>query len=407
MKAMNKIYRYLAIITLGLSASACMTSGDNPNVKKVTSIDEQKILPAAPIPNPWLDEVAFGEEPKIITPAELTSLTDEQKQEFLDYYHAEKYQATKPSRRIGNFLERYLDNFNYYSDTFIAKDSLIKFQGNCLSLAILTKAYADLVEVNINYQLVESTPVFQQKSNVIISSQHVRTKLLDKIDKTNKHQIIIFPSHVLIDYFPTRGSRVLKVVDESEFYSMYYRNKAAESVIRKDYDLAYWLLRRSLDLKSTDTHAINMMAVVHYKKGFSKQAENIYLHGIKFADENLDLLSNYHSFLVDQDRFYDAEKIAYKVERYDNNNPFKWVSIANKAYNDKDFRSAISYYRKAVRLAPYLHETYAGIARAKFQLGEITSAKREMEKAIHNAYKKDTISLYQAKYKMLTQLVEE
>ena len=385
---------------LGACTTVIHTNLDGNNIVEIT---QEKPTPSAA---PWLNESWFGNPIPLIQTDALIQLSGAQQNEFLSYYHDPKNLEIKPSIRISDYLDKYLVNFNYYSDTLTAQDSLIQFQGNCLTLAILTKAYANLAQIEIDYQLVETTPVFQQKGDLVISSQHVRTRLRDPVDSI-ANRIVIFPSHVTIDYFPSRGTRVLRTIDEAEFYSMYYRNKAAEALIGENEDLAYWLLRQSLSLKPTDSSAINMMAVVFYRKGLFTDSEKIYLHGINTAAENLDLLSNYHAFLLQQQRFFEAEEIAYKVDRYNNSNPFKWISLANQAYNEKDYSKAIRFYRRAMKLAPYLHETHAGIARAKIQLGDFDSARKEIQVAMENSYEEDTTSVYQEKYRLLTELVNK
>ena len=118
-------------------------------------------------------------------------------------------------------------------------------RGNCLSLAIVTKALASLVDIKISYKLVETDPVYQKEDNLIISSQHVRTQLFNTFKKPGA----LFPSSLTIDYFPDTNSRVLRTVDENEFFAMYYRNIAAQAMISNDLNTAYWNVRAALKPK--------------------------------------------------------------------------------------------------------------------------------------------------------------
>ena len=358
-------------------------------------------------PPPWLDSSSFGIQPDIISTQELFSLTEAQKNAFLEFKNSQQKQSIEPNRIVANYLESHLKNFNYYSDTFAAKDALVKMQGNCLSLAILTKALAKLLDVEVSYQLVETTPIYQKEGNIIVSSQHVRTKLLKPINNPKPGDFTFWRGGIVVDYFPDMGSHILARLSEQEFFGLYYRNKAAEALINNDPVLAYWMARQSLQLNPDDIYGMNMIALAYFQKNNHEVAEQIYLYGLKNSEDRLDLLTNYLTLLKRQKRFSEAQQVAEEISQYKDNNPFKWISLANQAYNDRDFEQAIVYYRKASRMAPYLHQPHAGIARSEAQLGELSSAEKEIRKALEKAYRRDTKAMYQAKLDMLSQLLKK
>jgi len=384
--------------------TACTTV---PKVAKTpTPVVEEKI----PYP-PVLDGSFFGDEIEIIENSEVYDLTEEQKNDFLEHFHDRKNRTINPHKRVYEFLESRLDSFDYYSDTSNASESLKQNKGNCLSLAILTKSLADLADIDIDYQLVETEPVFQKEGNLLVSSQHIRTVLFDPIAvKPGNFSFSI--SRIIIDYFPTYNSRILRKVEEDEFFSMYYSNKATEALLQNNINQSYWYLRKALELKPNDSNAINIMAVIHERAGYADYAEELYLFGIRYAkskisqeQQYLDLLNNYHALLKRQNRDEDAALIEKRIGRRQVPNPFKWISMGNTAYNNRDFSKALSYYRKASKLAPYLHEAHAGIARAQFEMGHRKSAKQSLEKALKNSHKNNIRDMYQKKIEMLRQLI--
>ncbi len=390
------------LVTIALLVSAC--SG-LPNIK-ISSTESETANPEKTIPPlPKLLSSSFFGEPKSVIPIEqVYSLTAKQKQHFLEVFNSEQDSMKEPHKRVYQYLENHLTDFNYYSDTLNASESLIQNRGNCLSLAILTKTLADLAGVKIAYQLVETAPVFKKEGNIIVSSQHIRSVLYSPVPK-NPDGWLIIRGRIYIDYFPTFRSHLLREVDEAEFKSMYYTNKAAESMIRKDDNLAFWYLDAALGLKSNHSHAINMMALLHENVGYPDIAEKLYLYGIEYSQENLDLLNNYHSLLKSQQRTSEAKKIAEQIGHKNNLNPYKWISLGNTAYNSREYNKAIRYYRKANKLAPYLHEGFAGIARSKIQLGNPSYAKKAINQALENTHDNNTRKLYQAKLDMLSELL--
>jgi len=347
----------------------------------------------------------FGEQQDIIKSDHVYELTQAQKSHFLDKFNSTEYQSVSEHRRIYRYLESYLTSFKYYEETLTAKDTLLQNRGNCLSLAILTKSLADLVDIDAAYQLVQTTPVYQKESNLIVSSQHIRTVLYKPISDPDGWSFL--RSRIIIDYFPDKRSRVLRSVDDAEFRSLYYTNKAVESMLKNDSKQAYWYLEQSLELKPDHNHTLNTLGLLYDNAGYPELAEQVFKFGIQKTDEDLELLNNYHSLLVSQRRLKEAEVIKAEIGKRNDSNPFKWVKLGDDAYNSREYSKAIGYYRKASNLAPYLHETYAGIARSNFQLGKPNQALRAIKVALSNASKQDTRDLYQTKYDLLTALLSK
>lgn len=346
----------------------------------------------------------FGEPVEPPSLESVFKLSDEQAQDFFTYLNAISNRHLMANQIIYNYLEKRLKQFNYHSDTFNATDALRENQGNCLSLALLTHSLAKLAKVDIGYQLVETEPVYQKSDNIIITSQHIRSLLYES---TVENQVVLFRNSVKIDYFNSGYSRPLRSVYFNEFASMYYSNLAAEFFIKNQLNQAFWYSKKSLEIESNNPIAINMMAILFDRKGDFEAADEMYQLGLEVSREKLELLSNYHGFLLRHGRSEEAQEIKAKLDQIEDPNPFKWVSLANSAYNEGDYHKAIQLYRKAAKQADYLHEPLFGIARAEFQLGELNKAKLSLEKAIEHTHQEKVKKLYQAKYQLLTELLSK
>ena len=168
-----------------------------------------------------------------------------------------------------------------------------KRQGNCLSLAILTTAVARLANVEVGYQLMDMRPVYSKQGQTIFTAQHVRSILYDPDYVSRTDSIVFMRPLIIIDYFPSNRSSIKAMVSEEDFVSMYFRNKAADAIADRDYKKAFWLTNESLAFSPNNSHAINMLAVIYENMGFSQDAEKLYQYGLKYSDEELELLSNY------------------------------------------------------------------------------------------------------------------
>lgn len=343
------------------------------------------------------NDALFDQRPNIMSLDEVFALTEQQKKDFLKDFHSKDYRDYTDSERIFLYLQNHLQNFNFHSETLNASDSLAMSSGNCMSLAILTKALTRLTHAGISYELARTPPVFQREGNFELSSQHIRTVVYNKTTKTLK-QFLNTNSKVKIDYFSTLGSRTLRKVNKEEFHSLYYSNRAAEAMIKNDYNEAYWNIKEALKIKFDNLVAINILGVLYQQMDQFHYAERAYRYGLAFGNDQLELLNNYHNFLVHTNRKKEAQIIAKELTNYNDPDPFKWLDLADNEFKKGNYRKSIRLYEKAAEKADYLHQPYAGIAKANFMLGRNDLAIKSMEMALTNAHTQKATSIYQAKY---------
>lgn len=344
-----------------------------------------------------LDSDQFGERPNMISIAEIHELSDEQVLEFRRYLHAPRNQNEAAHKLVSDYLENISDNFTYRGETYTASQALEKSSGNCLALAILTTALARVADVEIAYQLTDSFPVFESGGNHIRRGLHVRSLLYDPTWEPPDGRLVLSRPGVTVDYFPSDSDRFIGNIDESEYFSMYYRNLAADAVKDESWNEAYWLIIRSLELSPVSSDSLNMLAIVNDRAGHKSRSEEIYRFGIHNSPRQVSLLRNYSIFLRREGRSAEADEIDKALSRLADPNPFDWISAGQSAYDAEDFTRAINYFEKSANLAPYLHEAHFGLAKANFRLGNLKIAERELELAKHYATRSSSRKLYEAK----------
>lgn len=327
-------------------------------------------------------------------------LNNKSAQHFLSYYHAQKNQDVKGHIRLAEYLGEFLSGFTYRGDTYNADQASTAQAGNCLSLAILTKAYAALVDLKVEYRKVNSEPVYSRENGIMTMSSHVQTHVHAPAQRDNKKLDLHF-SKIIIDYFPeSRGVKGGRVSDE-DFVSMYYQNLAAKALVDDDLDRAYSLLSAAMKISSENIETLNTLAVLHKKAGKPDVAESIYRHALQHTKGSVSILSNYVILLNESNRNEEAALYEDKYLEIEDDNPFNWHDLANQAFERENYWKALYLYKKSADMAPYLHENFFGQAKTYYQLGNKADANKAMQKASGLAYTKLDEKLYSAKLEML------
>ncbi len=315
-------------------------------------------------------------------------LTPEQKQDFLAYFNDRRNEDRAPHQRIYDYIERTTYNFHYQAQTNDVRTSLQRMGGNCMSLALVTSALANLVAVPIRYEMVDSTPVFEKRGSTIVRGVHIRSKLYLPAYARDDYR----SRGIVIDYFPSQDNRFLGNIDNETFISIYYANIAAELLAENRVEEAYWYAIEAVKIAPYHASNISNLAVVLTRAGLNDQAEELFLYGIALTEDNLVLLKNYKNLLLEQGRpTYEIQK---QIDDHRDPSPYPWINLAEDAYERRDFRGAKRYYKKALILAPYLQYAYLGLAKVAFSEGDYDRAIKMLEEA----KKRNTSSLNERVY---------
>lgn len=339
----------------------------------------------------------FGAKPTIPEPEALFQLEDRFVEHFKSYMSSPGNQQVPEHKRLSNYLDLYISDYDYLGKTFTANEALAAESGNCVSLAIVTAAFAKLTTLEISYQEVQTAPVFDRENGFETASSHVVTRIYDPGFVPDPNTIYMTRPHIIIDYFPTRDSWRGKKIKEEEFTSFYYRNIASDLLVAGQLDKAGWWAYTAFTLAPTSIKSINLLAVIYRRKGEENLAEEIYRNALIEAPDNLELYTNLRYLLNSQGRHKEVAEIESKMETLEEPSPFYWYDIGLRYLAQERYSRALVAFDKVIQKAPYLHFGYAGKGRALYQLGQKRAAKENLELALERTHKDKTEALYQAK----------
>ncbi len=347
-----------------------------------------------PAPNTAL---LAGEAP-LPSPQALLTLTAAQQDDFLDYFHGEAVRPVPKHHRIRDFLHHRLAGFGYLEESLTASEAMAEHRGNCVSLAALTLALADLVGVEIRFQLMTTAPVFDRDGGLILSSNHVRSRLYDPDYEPNPGVLTLQRPHVQIDYFPgdRRGSG--KMLSRDEFLALFYRNLAADALVINETDRAFAMTQAALALDPDHADSLNLMAVIHRRAGDLATADQFYRHATRLHRNHINLLSNHESLLRQLGQDAEADELVAQLAQLDDPNPFHWLDLGERARQRGSLHAALRWYGEALARAPYLHEAYWRQAIVYEELGQPDRSLAALEKAHSLTLRPDLKKSYQSKW---------
>jgi len=273
--------------------------------------------------------------------------------------------------------------------------------GNCLSLAIMTAAFAKEVGLTVRYQRILIDDAWSRSGDMYFSSSHVNLTL-----GTMQRGRILDDSNapMTIDFVPQdeiRGRR-LRVIGEETIVAMYMNNRAAESLARGQVDDAYWWAREAIRQDPRFLTAYNTLGVIYRRHGNLKESEQVLAHALEAEPANTDVLSNLALVFHDEGRVAESELLTQKLQQLQPYPPFYFFNLGMSAMREGDFKAARDLFKKELERDAYYHEFHFWLAAAYVGLGDLKQAREHLAIAAENSATRKEHDLYAAKLDRLS-----
>lgn len=253
--------------------------------------------------------------------------------------------------------------------------------GNCLSLVIMTAAFARHLGMPVRYQSVLIDPTWSREGDLYFASSHVNLSLAKR---PTEARVGFDASHLLtIDFLPpedVQGHRT-RDVSEQTIIAMYMNNRAAESLARGRLDDAYGWAREALVQAPDFLRSANTLAVIYLRHGNLPEAEQALAHVLAREPRNAQALSNLTRVLQAQGRSEDAAGVAKQLAQLELHPPFYFYNLGRAALEAGDSKNASAWFAREIERDAYHHEFHFWRAVALFDLGQFEAAAQHMAKA--------------------------
>lgn len=280
------------------------------------------------------------------------------------------------------------------SHTGTAAETYAARKGNCLSLVIMTAAFARELGMTVRFQEVKVEDTWNRAGDLYLVSSHVNLSLAPGTARFDD------PNGMLtVDFIPSIGAARHRVrpLDKSDIVALYMNNRAAEELVQGRHTDAYWWARAALLAKPGLVTAYNTLAVVYERSSHKLLAEQVYRAALARAPDSLVVMQNLARLLAENGKGDEAEALKQRVARLYPAPPYHYFSQGMDAYNAGDFTRARVLFAREVARAPYNDEFHFWLGAANLQLGEWKNAEQQLALARDTSVRHEARARYSAK----------
>jgi Tfp pilus assembly protein PilF len=280
--------------------------------------------------------------------------------------------------------------------TRTAAETYAARSGNCLSLVIMTAAFAKELGMRVMFRRVEVEDEWSRDGNLTMSVGHVNVAIGPRADGLRYQPNA---GMMVIDFLPPKDAEKLlaHTLDENEITALFMNNRAAESLAQGAMDDAYWWARAAVQRDPALTIAINTLGVVYQRHGDAAPAERAFRAVLAREPENVVSMHNLIPLLNTTGRVAEARAMTQRAAGIEPVPPFAWFKKGMAAMEAGEFEKARALFAREVKRAPYNDEFHFWLAVAQLRLGDTAEAREQLALAIDTSTKRDNRDLYSAK----------
>lgn len=337
--------------------------------------------PPAASPEPLLADHLFPGSAAPVAPQQVFALSEAMRR-YADTTLAATATRRDPRRALIEALygERALQYDT--SRTRTAAEAFDARAGNCLSLVIMTAAFAKHLGLPVGYRQVLVDELYTREGGLTLASGHVNL-VLSRLATRSPHTEA-GGDDLSVDFLPPeqRRGQHSEPLEEARIVAMFMNNRAAESLTQGRVEEAYAWAREALRQDPQFLSAANTLAVVYHRAGRLPEAEAALRHVLHHDERHLAALSNLVSLLQQQQQRADeAAPLAARLAALQPEPPFQQYALGREALEQGRWADARRHFERELRRQPLQHEVHHALAIALWRLGEPAAALRHLQLA--------------------------
>jgi Flp pilus assembly protein TadD len=272
--------------------------------------------------------------------------------------------------------------------------------GNCLSLVLMTAAFAKELGLPVTYQSVSVAETWSRTGALLIASGHVNITLSRRLVDVRSASDV---PRLTIDFLPPEQISGLRAreIGEHTVVAMYANNRAAEALAEGRLDDAYAWAAASVRKDPGFAGAFNTLGVVYLRHGDLAHATRVFERVLAADPGDTRALANLAVAYERQGRDSDAHGVRSRLAALEPYPPFHFFELGMAAVRRDDWRTAREFFAREVSRADTYHEFHFWLGVADWRLGDEAAARRHLAIAIDNSLTRNQHDLYAAKLQWL------
>lgn len=269
--------------------------------------------------------------------------------------------------------------------------------GNCLSLVIMTAAFARALGMEVRFASVQAEETWHRNGSLYLVSSHVNIALAPRT--AGVHTVSTHAEPLVIDFLASKDAARLPSTElgEDDIVALYMNNRAVEELVAGRIADAYWWARAAILKRPSSLAAYNTLAVVYARNGRPPMAERVYRAALAREPDSLVVMQNLAQALDGNGKHEEAQALLRRIERLHPAPPYHWFNQGMTAYRAGKMRDAKKLFAREVARAPYNDEFHFWLGVAYLGLGEEEAAVKELALARDTSTRIDTRERYAAK----------
>lgn len=255
--------------------------------------------------------------------------------------------------------------------------------GNCLSLVIMTAAFARELGLQVRFHSAYLEEMWSRNGDLLMRSGHVNISL----GPTMNDRASPLAQTLLVDFLPADQLRNLRTreISEQTIVAMYLNNKAVEALVSGKLNDAYaWAsaaVRRDPDFLG----AQNTLGIVYSQNGNVPQAIAVFASILQREPAHTRAMANLADVYARAGRANAADELYRRLATLEPEPPYHYFTQGLAAMNKQDYKTAREMFAREVARADYSSEFHFWLGLANYRLGDLGQASKHMSLAQKNS----------------------
>lgn len=255
--------------------------------------------------------------------------------------------------------------------------------GNCLSLVIMTAAFAREMGLQVRFQSAYLEEAWTRNANFLMRAGHVNISLGNRLgDRANA-----MARELTIDFLPADQLRTLRVVEVSEhaIIGMYMNNRAVEALMRDQLDDAYAWARASLLHNPDFVGTMNTLGLIYARRDAAESAERVFTTALQRDPKNTRAMANLADLYARQGRTGEAAALRTTLAKLEPEPPFYFHNQGLVAMQRGQYAVARDFFKREIARGAVSSEVVFSLGMAYYRLGDSENASKYLNQALESS----------------------